>query len=402
MAPSDKADRPRVVLHVINSLGLSGGAEQQLMMNFKHFTDESFEHRVAYLYTGPDISWLSSLSTAVVDLNKGKDNTSLPLSAGRLLRLVRDLRPSLIHCSLAEASLISRLVGWLTGTPVLESLVNISHEPIRTVDSSAVKLWKLRMHRAIDRVSMKPVTQFHALTDEVARSWVDTVGLPSDKVTVIPRGLSFAQLAAAQLSSTARADLRHELIGDSKIFVLAVGREEPQKGHRYLISAFSELIGRGLDAHLVMMGRSGSSSAALGEQIVEEGLDRRVTRLGVKRDVYRYMNAADMLVFPSLFEGLGVSLIEAMGCGLPAIVFDRPPMNQIVTNGQTGLVSGDRDIAGLADTMEQLASDPELASRLGEEAARYARTEFDIDTTTKRLEGLYHSLLDDLGPRGRG
>jgi glycosyltransferase involved in cell wall biosynthesis len=392
-------DRTRLVLHVINSLGLSGGAEQQLVTNLDHFEDPRIRHHVAYLYSVTDPSWLDTMSTPITALNGQPGHAPLPVSGVRLLRLVRELRPDLIHCSLADSALISRLVGRVTGTPVLESLVNISHEPIRAVDSAAVRPWKLQMHRGVDRLTIGNVTAFHALTDEVARSWVDTVGIDPATITVIPRGLSFDLLDGAALEGEQRLALRRELADDAEVLVLAVGREEPQKGHRYLLEAMSEVVAGGVDARLVMMGRRGSSTAAIVDQIETLGLGDRVTRLGVRSDVYRHMSAADMLVFPSLFEGLGVSLLEAMGCGLPVVVFDRPPMNQLVDAGETGLVVPERDPGALADAIRRLASDPGLRSDLGAKAARKARESYGIANTAGRLENLYRTLL--FGPDGK-
>jgi len=388
--------KPRIVLHVINSLGISGGAEQQLVTNLGQFQDPTITHQVAYLYGGdPGISWESVVRAPVTALNGGHESTPLAVSGARLFRLVRRLQPDLIHCSLLDASLISRVVGPLTRTPVLESLVNISHESIRTVDSRAVKDWKLRIYRALDRLTMRRVTAFHALTEEVARSWVDTIGIERDRITVIPRGVSIDLLDSAVLTDSERQEVRRELIGDpGEFLVLAVGREEPQKGQRYLLDAFARLTHSEIDARLVMVGRPGSSTPALDAQIEKLRIGDRVIRLGVRTDVFRLMRAADLMVFPSLYEGLGVSLIEGMGSGLPVIVFDRPPMNQIVEHNESGLVISERDAEALAEAITNLATDRTLAARLGAEAARVVRAGYEVRGTAHRLEALYRTILD--------
>jgi len=363
------------------------------------FKDPTIGHHVTYLYGGdPGISWESGMRVPVTPLNGKRESAPLLASGIRLSGLVRDLRPDLIHCSLLDASLISRVVGRLTRTPVLESLVHISHESIRTVDSNAIKLWKLRIYRYLDRLTMRRVTAFHALTDEVARSWVETIGLDRDRITVIPRGVSLDLLDKAVLTSAEREDLRRELMSDPDgLLILAVGREEPQKGHRYLIEAVAMLSGSRGDCHLVMAGRPGSSSDAISTQLSQLGIEDRVHRLGVRTDVFRLMKAADLMVFPSLYEGLGVSLIEGMGSGLPIIVFDRAPMNQIIEHKRTGLVVPDRDSLALADAILALAADPQLASRLGSEAARTVRAEYEISNTAEQLERLYRTILDRKG-----
>jgi glycosyltransferase involved in cell wall biosynthesis len=387
--------KSRLVLHVINSLGLSGGAEQQLFSNLERFKNPALRHHVAYLYQDADPSWIGQMPAPVTALNGSAESTHLVTSGTRLWRLVRELEPDLIHCSLVDASLVSRIVGRMTGTPILESLVNISHEPIRTVDSSAVKNWKLAFYRGVDRVTIGKHESFHALTEEVARSWTDTIGIDRSRITVVPRGVAIEELESAALTVGQRQDLRMELVGDPVTpIVLAIGREEPQKGHRYLIEAMDALVKAGSDAHLVMAGRSGSSSRMISDLISGYGLHDRVHRLGVRSDVYRLMQAPDMMVFPSLFEGLGVSLIEAMGSGLPVVVFDRPPMNQIVSHDLTGMVVPDRDTQALTGTMQTLLSDRALRARLGRAASEEVRAEYDLDKTSVRVEEMYVSILD--------
>jgi glycosyltransferase involved in cell wall biosynthesis len=385
----------KLILHVINSVALSGGAEQQLVGNLSRFRDPTIDHHLAYLYTSVDPSWVGSINAPVTLINQPDEEHRLVRSGRRLLRLVRELEPDLIHCSLFDAAVLSRVVGRITGTPVLESLVNISHESIRMVDSPAVKKWKLNVYRAIDTVTMRWVTAFQALTDEVARSWVATTRIDPDRITVIPRGVSPDRLAEAHLDSSARRGLRSELVGDPDTpVVLVVGREEPQKGHRYLLEAFKLLSQRHPDARLLMMGRSGVSTPTTEALIADLDLNDRVTRLGVRTDVYNVMQAADMMVFPSLYEGLGVSLIESMGSGLPVVVFDRPPMNQIVRNGVSGLVVPDRDIQALAAAMESLVVDGPGAETMGNEGARMVREQYDADDVSQRVENLYRRVLD--------
>jgi glycosyltransferase involved in cell wall biosynthesis len=387
---------PKLILHVINTLGLSGGAEQQLVTNLDRFSDPAFEHHVAYLYGGdPSISWESEVKVPVTALNGNDERAPLLRSGVRLHRLVRRLRPDLIHCSLLDASLISRLVGRMTGTPVMESLVNISHEPIRTVDSDAVRMWKLGGYKLVDRLTMRKVRGFHALTEEVARSWVDTIGLDRDRITVVPRGVSFDVIKAAALDGSKREELRRQLTGDpDALLILVVGREEAQKGHRYLLDAFARIPPAEVDAHVVMLGRPGSSTAALTTQIEELGLAGRVHRLGVRNDVYRLMAAADLMVFPSLFEGMGVSLIEGMASGLPVIVFERPPMSQIVEHDRTGLVVPDRDVHALAQAIVTLGTDPDRRTGLGKAAAEAIRRDYDVAETSRSIERIYHDILD--------
>ena len=167
------------VLHVIDSLGISGGAEQQLVANLHNFRDKRLCHIVAHLYeygfeTRDEYLPPRVKRYALYETSEGRNRIK---TAARLNRLVHELKPDLLHCSLSDAGAAGRLIGRLRRVPVVESLVNISHERARTVDSPSVKLWKLVGHRAHDAVTMRWVERFIAISEEGAESWQRTVGL---------------------------------------------------------------------------------------------------------------------------------------------------------------------------------------------------------------------------------
>jgi glycosyltransferase involved in cell wall biosynthesis len=103
--------------------------------------------------------------------------------------------------------------------------------------------------------------------------------------------------------------------------------------------------------------------------------------------------ASDVFVFPSLYEGLGVSLLEAMAAGLPVVTTDRPPMNEIVQTGINGLLIPAGDPAALATAVVHLAEDPPTRSRLGEAAKRTVTSQFNIEGVVRQVEGLYLEVL---------
>lgn len=312
-------------------------------------------------------------------------------NAVRLTRLVRLLQPHIIHCTLADASLAARVAGRITGTPVLESLVNISHEPVRTVDNPSVRPWKLMVWRTVDRLTMNWVRHFHALSLEVARSWVETVGIDSGQITVIPRGVDVKAIDAVR-SRDRRRKIRERLgITPDQQLILMVGRQEPQKGHRLAMRAMASVTEGASQARLVLVGRPGNSSIAIERQIQEANLGQYVRDLGPRTDVGELMEAADLFLFPSLFEGLGVSLLEAMAHGLTPVVLDRPPMNEVVTS-ETGYLAKP-DGSDLAVQILTALADDEERTKRGQRASKLIRERFDIAATVKRTEELYISLL---------
>ena len=381
----------KTVLHVINSLGISGGAEQQLVSNLQRFTDGRLRHAIAYLYSYDFETRNEQVPAGVTlyPLREIGERRGQWTSVRRLSRLVDEVRPDLIHCALAEAAVASRIVGRLRGIPVVESLVNISHEPIRCVDNPNVTPTKLRFHMLLDRATMRGVTHFQALSPAVSQSWQRVVGLDPQHITVIPRGIDMDELTQAAQAGPGRAALLAELgIPESAFVLVAVGRHEAQKGHRYAIEAMPAILREVPDAVLLIAGRPGNRTPSLRRAIHDLALDQSVHLLGRRRDIAAIVAAADLFVFPSLFEGLGVSLLEAMALGAACLVSDAPPMNATISDGMTGLVFEPMDSAALAEVVVRAAHDPALRSALGERANDEIHRHYRLDDTARRVERL--------------
>ncbi|MDH5293467.1 MAG: glycosyltransferase family 4 protein, partial [Acidimicrobiia bacterium] len=317
------------ILHVINRFGTSGGAENQLFNNLRAFTDRSLSHSVVYIFR-------RDVEDPLPDVDKhGLFEVGASPRRRQIISALDDhvtaAKPDLIHCSLADAALASRVVGRRRGIPVVESLVNISHDPVRTQDNPSVNLLKLAGHRLLDRFTMRSVDHFHALTKAVAKSWMDNIGIPPEKITVIPRGIDLESIDGAASGAGVRESIG---VPADAVMLLNVARQEPQKGQRYLLEAMPAILSRHPDAVAVFAGRDGNSSKLLRELVTRHDLADRVRFLGVRDDVPALLAAADVFVFPSLFEGLGVSLLEAMAAGGAACATsDAVPFDEIIDPG---------------------------------------------------------------------
>lgn len=397
MSDRERSARPDIVLHVINSLGVSGGAEQQLISNIAHFTDPRFEHHIAYLYgydfetrTGMAGEVAESLHQVLPTGSKGSRRQAIH----RLGVIVEEVEPALIHCSLADASLAARVVGWRRHIPVVESLVNIAHDPIRLVDSPNVKAWKLNAHRLLDRVTMRRVAAFHALSGVVARSWHESVGIDMDRIHVIPRGVDVDGLNSQAAAGPNRGDLAEELGFDPAAnVVLSVGRHEPQKGQRYLIEAMPEILEAHPNTVLLIAGRPGSASESLAETTRRAGVQSVVKFMGRRTDVAALVKASDVFVFPSLYEGLGVSLLEALALGVAVATSDIEPMNEVVVDEDNGRLFEPMSPSSIARVMGELLGDRDQRKRIGSAGRVTIASSFTSEAAALSLEQLYRAVV---------
>jgi glycosyltransferase involved in cell wall biosynthesis len=213
------------------------------------------------------------------------------------------------------------------------------------------------------------------------------VGIAKGRAEVIPYGLP----AAPRRGTTS---IRRELGLTTEPLLLNVGRLVPQKGQTYLIDAMPEVLRRVPDCHLAIVGHAEDGYAgALQRRIVEQGLQARVHLLGYRDMGTDAMAEADVFVFPSLWEGFGLAVIEAMQAGLPAVCSDTGPLRQIVVEGETGYLVPPRDPAALAGAILRILESPRDAERLAGEARRRAHETFGLEPMVQKTHRLYAETL---------
>ncbi|HSM44463.1 MAG TPA: glycosyltransferase [Acidimicrobiia bacterium] len=383
--------------HLIDSLDVSGGAERQLVSNLRSFDHSQISHHVV-LIKSSSTSRASDLPDSVDTWVLSEDGAAMSrLEVTRALhRLVKREGFDLIHASLPDSALAARLVGMLTGVPVVESLVNISHEAIRTVDNPAVTRPKLAFHRWLDRLTTMRVRRFHAVSEAVADSWTDTVGIDRDRIDVIPRGIDMSVFHKDDRGREAsrRAVLEEFGLPKDTFLVVAVGRLEPQKGHRYLIEAAHLLTEEIPEMRVLIVGRAGSSAQRLEAKVKELGLEDVIVMTGSRTDLPRLLSASDVFAFPSLFEGNGGNaMIEAMAMGLPVVTTAAAPMTDLIPDDRHGILVPRRDPEALADALRVLHAQPKLRSQLGDAARKRTEGFLSPEGAADRYEDWYKSLL---------
>ena len=388
--------------HVIDSLDISGGAEKQLIANLRAFDHAAMHHEVVLIRASPDsrIREVPDQVRLQTLYPEGAVPNRIQI-ASRLRRLAIDQGYDLIHASLPDSALAARYVGLTTRVLAVESLVNISHERIRCRDNAAVTPTKLMLHTQLDRVTMRGLDRFHAVSNAVAESWAETVGLNRGMIDVIPRGIDTAHIPSVDaLDPAERSRIRAELgVEDHDFLVLSVGRVEPQKGHRYLLEAADEIRREIPGLKVAIVGRAGNSSRAIAQLVAERDLGDIVRMPGPRRDIVKVMAASDIFAFPSLFEGNGGNaLIEAMAVGLPVVTSRAAPMTDFVHDGKNGLLATRADPHEVGAAILTLAQDEGLRRRLALAARTSAGGLPSPEKIAERFENWYRLLLDRTHP----
>lgn len=216
------------------------------------------------------------------------------------------------------------------------------------------------------------------------------LGYPPDRVEVIFPGVSpqFCRdpVGAEALSSRLGLDPN----GPKR--VMHVGSVQPRKNVETVLRVIAELrLGRGVDVELLRVGEAFSPTQ---ERLVDALGIRPVVRVlqGIADDdLVSLYSLSDVLLFPSIFEGFGLPIIEAMACGLPVVCSKCPPMDEVA--GPAALLCEPRSVDQLAGAVQRVLTDSALARDLMHKGFQRAAF-FSWDATAKRLAELYRRVLD--------
>lgn len=188
-------------------------------------------------------------------------------------------------------------------------------------------------------------------------------------------------------------ELRRRLgVGPEETLLAVVGRLSPEKGHLYFIEAFGALVAAGRRVRGVFVGE-GQERGALEEALRVGGLERLVTLVGYREDVAPYYRACDLLVLPSLAEGMPLAALEAMLLAKPVLATGVGGIPEVVLDGVTGVLVAPRNAGELAAALGRMLDDREWTTRLGAAGKERVETEFSPSARAGRIAALYRDLL---------
>ncbi len=248
--------------------------------------------------------------------------------------------------------------------------------------------------RTLDRSSARHLTtHFHAITHAVKRWAVASLHVPAERITVVERGRDPRRLGEPSQARRAAARERLEVPDDADV-LLAVGRQEFQKGHRYLLEAMVRVLRVRPTAILLLAGRPGAETAHLRAMAEQPALRSSVRFLGHRDDLPEVLAACDLFVFPSLWEGLGGAVIEAMALGVPIVTSDLEPVREVVEGGRCAVLTPTRSATALASAIGSLLDDPVRARNLGERGREIFLDRFTLQRSTERMVELFRTVAD--------
>jgi glycosyltransferase involved in cell wall biosynthesis len=243
-----------------------------------------------------------------------------------------------------------------------------AHNPAAAMVAAIARMVARRPHVAI-------VTTYHGvrphrrrLAGRVLRGGelVVAVGRSAERQlrTFVPaRRLVLIENAVAVRTERDRESVRREFVAGDEPLIVSVGRYWEQKDHPLLIDSLAELAGRGRRFKALIVG-SGPLHRELEARVRARGLDDRVVVTGARADAVDLVAAADVLAHTAAWEGLPLVLLETMTLGTPIVAVTAVGVSDLVEDGVTGILVEERSPAAIADALERVLDDPELAHRV--------------------------------------
>jgi L-malate glycosyltransferase len=316
------------------------------------------------------------------DLLKLAHRAEVDLHAGwRLSRIIKELRPDVVHAhdphAVASASLALAFGGTSPTPPLMASRRVAFH---------------LKPH-AFSRWKYHQVDCFIAASDSI-HSVLLADGIDASKVVTVYEGIDIHRIQAeppAAIHAELWLPVNAPIVG-------ATGALTGEKGHRHLVDAASLVVREVPDARFVILGE-GDHRAALERQIKDLRLEKHVFLPGFRADVLGFLRSFDLFVMPSISEGLGTSLLDAMAAEKATVATRTGGIPEVVVDGETGLLVPPRDHQALAQAIARLLKDQALRARMGAAGFERVQRVFSADRMVERTLEVYER--HDAGRDGR-
>ncbi|HYE88719.1 MAG TPA: glycosyltransferase [Vicinamibacterales bacterium] len=352
-----------------------GGAEE-MVLNLVRYLPAEFERAVVCIdRPGPIGEEIrkTGVPFSALGLQPG---IRRPLDLSRLQHFIHQTEPTIVHTFLLTASLYGRFAAMLARVPiVIGTEVNIYER-------------KQPLHRLAERWLMRHTDTVVASAESVRTFYLDQIGADPDKVVVIYNAVDWSQLDTTRDRAGIRAEIG--VPADAPAAGI-IARLTEQKAHRVLFEAMT-LRPELNRLHLIVVG-DGDLRDDLQSRAERLGLSARIHFVGPRRDLGNLLGAVDMFLMPSLWEGLPLSLVLAMGAGLPVIASRVAGIPEVVHDGESGLLVNPGDARQLADAMARVLDDDSLRLQMSQRARAFVRPRFGVDRFVASTTALYDRLL---------
>ncbi len=303
----------------------------------------------------------------------------------QLYSFMRTFHFDVVHTHVSKAGIIGRLAAKLAKVPV------IVHTPHGHVFHSYYGFLKTSLFKMLEKSSARATDKIIALTEQEKIEHLELGIGTAQKFEVIESGIELEHFTSDQKSFPREAMREQWGLKPEHRVVGTVARLVPIKGHEFLIQAIPDIIKVHPQSRFLIVG-DGERKEELRLLAEKLGVGSYVIMTGSQRDVQPFYPLMDVFVLPSLNEGMGRVILEAMSSGVPVVATAVGGILNLVKDGETGILFPPRDASLLAQAVCGILSDHEKAARLSENAKKHLDV-FSAEIMVQKIEALYENLL---------
>ena len=392
------------IIHIITRLDMGGSAQNTLLTALSH---DPQRYNVSLIKGSTHESAMTEAESQLVNSQLAKaeklgvDIIDLPSLVRRIspwndlkalvstFVILQRCKPQIVHTHTSKTGIIGRLAAWLTRTPII---IHTPHGHVFYGHFSKPLSWLfLQLERLLARITHHQI----ALTPEEGKDYLNLSVAKPDNISVIHSGVEMNRF---KQSVTGNNPKRNELgIPLDSLVVGFVGWLTAIKGVSFLVRAMSGVIQKHQNCLLVLVGKGdekGEEEIKLKEQVENLGLADNARFLGWRQDVDEITRCFDVFVLPSLNEGMGRVLVEAMAAGLPIVATRVGGIPDLVIDGKNGMLVPPKDTVALERAISELLSDKARRKQMGETGKRMCRP-YSVEAMVEKINDLYSRLLEE-------
>ncbi len=371
------------ILHVINSFD-PGGNERFVLQLLEHLNREKFPQQVCIPDRGKDMTlFLKDVCDRLgikVDILKVRSNFDLTIHF-KLKKLMKAEKYDIVHTHLIFSQIWGRRAARAAGVPTIISSEQNPY-PFKTRPPFSL----------IERRLSKYTKKILACSEKVKDHLIQNVGIDPEKVITVHNSVdtsSFFPMKESRQNQPELAKLREELgFSEGDKVIGTVGHLTPQKGHEYLFRAGPKILESIPQARFLVVGK-GYLKRKLENLARSLGISDEVVFAGLRQDIPLILNSLDLFVLPSLWEGFGIAIIEAMACAVPVIASNVGGIPEIVQHGENGILIAPKNPDEIVSAVIRVLKNKELADRLAENGMETVKEKFEVEKMVRRVEQVY-------------
>lgn len=358
------------ILYLINSLSV-GGAEKMLLDLCKNLPKDRFEIAVGTVMGGGQLE--EEYRETGVELFLYTKQTKLGFDVIKnFKKVIKQFKPDIIHTHLLSADTWGRIAAKQLRHPLV-----VTTEHNRNLEEGPfVKSIKhfLSFFTSVIVASSDAIKEYQITKERILKKKIRVINYGIDLEKYPFRGVKVARY------------------GENHLKFTTIGRLAHQKGQRFLIEAMAKLDDDYPEIYCEIAG-GGDRKEVLMDVAKRVHVEDKINFLGVVDDVTAVLNNTNIFVLPSLYEGLGIVLLEAMSVGVPIIASDIPAVNELIRDEETGLLFESENSDDLVERIIYLLKNPELQAEMIENARTLVEESYSVERMVKEYDGLYRDLL---------